>query len=259
MRLRRALFVLSALAPAMLFPMAGPLQARAADVTAFAAASTAGLLTEIAALWKARTGATVRVAFGSSGALARQIEAGAPAELFLSASVAWVDYLVEKKAVRPDTRFTVFRNGLVLIAPAGSAATAAIDPATGTYAALAGGNRLALGDPRHVPAGIYARQALESLGIWTATEPRTARMQDVRLALALVERGEAALGIVYRTDAAPDRRVRIVAGFAPELHQPIEYVAVATPAAGDAALSFLDFLKTPPAAALVAWHGFIGD
>lgn len=251
------------LAPAALaFGLAAALAApvRAAErVTVFAAASTIEVMKEVAAAWHDASGNTAVISFDSSGSLARQIDSGAPASVFLSANVKWVDYLIGRKAVRADTRFTAFRNSLVLIAPKGSAATDRIDPATGTYAALAGANRLALGDPRYVPAGTYGRQTLKKLGLWKATSARIARTQNVRVALALVERGEAALGIVYRTDAFRNPKVRIVAHYPPELHTPIRYEAVETDRADKAADAFVAFMKSERATALYAKYGFVTE
>jgi molybdate transport system substrate-binding protein len=228
----------------------------AVDLTVFAAASTAAAMREAASVWKDAAGNTARIVYASSGALARQIDAGAPADLFLSANETWVDWLDEKGALAPGSRKTIFGNALVLAAPAASIVTAEIDPATGTYAALSGNNRLAMGDPRHVPAGIYARQALQSLGLWDTTEPRTARMPDVRQALALVERGEAVLGIVYRSDVFRNSQVRTVLAFAPTLHDPIRYVAAAVKNAPPAAAAFLAFLQGPAAQAVFTRQGF---
>ena len=233
--------------------------ATAKDLILFAAASTVNVVNDVGAAWQKAGGGKIRPVFASSGALARQIEAGAPADLFLSANVAWINYLVESAAVRPDTRLTAFHNSLVLIAPADSTATTEIDPGTGTYAALSGNRRLAMGDPRHVPAGIYAHQALEKLGIWSATAPRAARLQNVRLALAIVERGEAPLGIVYRTDARDNPNVRIVEAFSPSLHEPIRYIAVATRSAAPEAIAFLGFLQSAQATGIFRRHGFITD
>ncbi len=231
-------------------------QATGADITVFAAASTAAAIRDVAAVWKERTGKAARVVYASSGALARQIAAGAQADIFLSANEKWVDWLDDRGALAAGSRRTVFGNALVLAAPAASTVTADIDPATGSYAALTDGNRLAMGDPRHVPAGIYARQALMSLGLWDATEPRTARLPDVRQALALVERGEAVLGIVYRSDVFRNSQVRTVVTFAPTLHDPIRYVAAQTKGAGKAAIPFLAFLQGPDIQTVFARHGF---
>ena len=233
--------------------------AQAKDLVVFAAASTVEVMGAVANAWAEDGGPAVRTAYASSGALARQIEAGAPADVFLSANVRWVDHLVSRGAVRPETRFTAFHNSLVLIAPAGSAATAALDPTTGTYRALASGARIALGDPDHVPAGIYAREALTELGTWAATASHTVRMQNVRLALAVVERHEAALGIVYGTDALKNSRVRVVQRFAPDLHTPIRYVAVETKSADPGAAAFLRFLRSGRATEIFRRHGFITD
>lgn len=228
----------------------------AANVTVFAAASTAAAIRDAATAWKTVSKNEARVVYASSGALARQIYAGAPADVFLSANQRWVEWLDEKGTLAPGSRKIIFGNTLVLAAPAASIATAEIDPATNTYAALSGTNRLAMGDPRHVPAGIYARRALQSLGLWDATEPRTARMPDVRQALALVERGEAILGIVYRSDVFRNSQVRTLLAFAPLPNDPIRYVAAALKNAPPAAAAFLAFLEGPDAQAVFTRHGF---
>ena len=238
-----------------------PSGSRAEPLTIFAAASTAPVLEELNAVWTEKSGAKFRLVAASSGTLARQIEAGAPADVFLSANPEWIDYLAGKAAIRPETRAVLFANRLVLIAPDKSDATDAIDPASGTYAALGPGSRggrIALADPRHVPAGLYAKEALTNLGLWQATEPRAAFAQNVRLTLALVERRAAALGIVYATDAQASPLVRVVASFPATLHAPIAYVAVATIRSGPSALAILRFLQSPPARAIYRAHGFAG-
>lgn len=209
---------------------------RAQEVTVFAAASLADALGEIGRLYEDETGKQLRFSFASSSTLARQIEAGAPADIYASASTAWMDYLQEAGLVAADTRVEPIGNRLVLIARRGSG----LGPVTLTrdtdLAALLGPEqRLAVGDPAHVPAGIYAEQALRWLGQWAALEPRLARADDVRAAVALVARGEAPLGIAYATDAAVSTAVEVVAGFPAASHEPIVYPFAMVEGHGDSA------------------------
>lgn len=245
----------------VLLPM--PATASAKDLVVFAAASTVRVLGDVGAAWQAESGTKIRTVYGSSGALARQIAAGAPADVFLSANAAWVEYLARTASVKPATRLQPFGNALVLIAPARAGAAgiidASIDRTTGTYAALSGNRRLAMADPAHVPAGIYARQSLEHLGIWAATAPRTARTQNVRLALALVESGAAALGIVYRTDALRNPKVTVLQRIPARAHDPVRYTAVATASAKPGTDAFLRFLTGDAATAIYRRHGFVTD
>lgn len=236
-----------------------PGKALARDVVVFAAASTIQVMKEIGASATARAADRIRVVYGSSGALARQIEAGAPADIFFSANSKWVDYLTAQKLARADTRIAVFGNRLVLIAPAQTRTPAPFSPATDIAATLGKDGRLAIGDPQHVPAGIYGRQALTSLGIWAQLSHRTVQTQNVRLALALVQRGEAILGIVYYTDAIQSSQVRIVATFDGALHAPIRYEAIATRTGNPAAVRLLEYLGSDEAAGIYRKFGFPAD
>ncbi len=207
--------------------VAGTVHAPRADdgeITVFGAASLTDALTTIAQRYEAETGAQVRLSFASSSTLARQIESGAPAHIYGSADELWMDYLEEKGLIAADTRTSPIGNRLVLIAPAGSATgEVTIDGNLDLAGLLGPDGRLAVGDPAHVPAGIYAQPALEFLGLWQETEPRLARAENVRSALALVELGETPLGIVYGTDAALSDKVRIVGVFPEESHEPVSY------------------------------------
>ena len=224
-------------------------------LTVFAAASTAEPMTETARAFKA----PVRLSFASSSTLARQIENGAPAQIFVSASPRWVDYLEAKGYIVAQTRTALFGNRLVLIAPLGSTLALTIEPGF-PLADTLGSERLAMGDPDHVPAGIYGRQALESLGVWSEVAPRVARSADVRAALALVARGEAAAGITYASDAAISAKVRVVGAFPPESHPAVRYeAAIVDGGASQAAVRFLAFLSSPEAAEIFARHGFLVD
>jgi molybdate transport system substrate-binding protein len=239
---------------AVLAALSGP--ARAApesDVTIFAAASTNNAITEIAAAWEAAGNGHVRAVFASSGVLARQIDNGAPADLFLSANEKWMDWLAGRGRLAGDP-VPLFGNSLVLIQPAGAAARLELND---SLADALDGERLAVGDPDHVPAGIYARTALERMGLWAGLEPRMVRMQNVRAALLLVERGEAAAGIVYASDAAISKAVRVADGIAPQTGPPIVYpAAVLRDGRTNAAGRFLDYLATPEARAVFRRHGF---
>ena len=208
----------------------------------------------MAGAWRAAGHAAPRIAYGASSALARQVDAGAPAELFLSADLDWIDWLAKRhRLAAPPVR--LLANDLVLIAPAASRADVRLVPGVNLARAL-GGGRLAIADPRAVPAGRYARASLEALGAWKAVEPRLAPAGDVRAALALVARGEAPLGIVYRTDALAEPRVRVVATFPEASHPPIVYgLALLDGAAADAR-AFAEFAASPPARAAWARHGF---
>jgi molybdate transport system substrate-binding protein len=221
----------------------------------FAAASLKESLDEVARAFERDTGRHVRVSYGASSALARQIEAGAPADLFVSADTDWADYLEARGLARPADRVNLLANDLVLVAPAKSTTRLAIAPGFALDTALAGG-RLAIADPRAVPAGKYARAALESLGVWKQVEARTAPAENVRSALAFVARGDAPLGIVYRTDALAEKAVRIVDTFPASSHAPIVYPFVALGRGGPAARELRDYCAGPAARAIWLRHGF---
>ncbi len=229
---------------------------RAETVTLFAAASTADAMGEAIALYNENENGSVRVSFAASSTLARQIENGAPADLYLSASLRWMDYLDARGLIVAASRRRLMGNRLVLVAPRDS--TLDIVPAPGFRLAEAlGEGRLAMGDPDHVPAGIYGRQALEALGVWERVEPRIARSGDVRAALALVARGEAVAGIAYATDAAISDAVRVVAEFPAGSHAPVSYEAALVAGQGGAAAErFLAFLTSGPARQVFRRHGF---
>ena len=222
----------------------------------FAAASTASALDEIVELYRAATAEDVRTSYASSGALARQIEGGAPASIFLSASTQWFDYLAERGYLLADTRIDLLANSLVLVAPSWDNRRLAAEDGMPIVERL-GESRLAMGDPSHVPAGQYAKQALEKLGAWAAVEARTALAENVRSALLLVGRGEASLGIVYATDAAVEPAVRVVGRFPADTHDPIRYpAALVSKGNTEQARAFLAYLDTPPARAVFKKYGF---
>jgi len=237
--------------------------ARADDVLVFAAASATGAVEAVVAAFRALPATApdtrVRASFASSGTLARQIAAGAPAHLFLSANERWMDWLAGEQKIAGDTRRNLMRNALVLVAPQTSRTRLELAQGLDLAAAL-GNGRLALPDPDHVPAGIYAKQALERLGAWQAVANRAARAQDVRAALVLVERGEAPLGIVYATDAKASDRVRVVDTFPRASHAPIVYPAALIQGRATAeARALLDFMASDEARAIFARFGFLTD
>lgn len=259
--MRRRYASLALFAAALLTSAAAPPASRAQGVeplTVFAAASLTDALRAQAAAWQARGNPAPRLSFAASSALARQIEQGAPADLFLSADEPWMDYLQQRDLIVPSSRISPLGNTLVLIAPAEGAATVALSRDTNLAALLGPHGRLATGDPAHVPVGRYAQAALEWMGQWQALAPRLARAENVRSALLLVERGEAPLGIVYGTDAAASRQVRVVGTFPAASHPPISYpFAMTRRAAQDPrANAFLAFLTDPVAEPVWQRFGF---
>jgi len=234
-----------------------PAPARAERVLVFAAASTVEALGASVAKYRETSTDDIRLSFAATSALARQIEHGAPAALFLAANVAWMDWLQSRNLIVTDSRHTLFGNRLVLIAPRDSALQIQLAPKLDLGAALGRGNRLAVADPDHVPAGIYAKAALETLGLWRSVARRLARARDVRAALTLVARGEAAAGIVYGTDALASRAVRVLDLFPPASHPPIVYpLAVVAGRDRPAVRALYGFLLSPEAAAIHARFGF---
>ncbi|HKW82030.1 MAG TPA: molybdate ABC transporter substrate-binding protein [Casimicrobiaceae bacterium] len=243
----------AALAAVLLLPVG---LAQAAGLTVFAAASLKEALDRQVAGFEAATGSKVVVAYAGSNALARQIEAGAPADVFISADVDWVDYLEARTLLRAGTRADLLRNRLVLIAPTASSVSLRIAPGFALAAALHGG-RLAMANPDGVPAGRYGRDALRALGVWDAVEPRLARAENVRAALRLVARGEAPLGIVYATDALAEPNVRVIDTFPATTHAPIVYpVAIVSQSRSPYAERFVEYLESPAARAVWTAHGF---
>jgi molybdate transport system substrate-binding protein len=227
------------------------------SITVFAAASTTNAVTEIGRLFADEKPLRFVPSFASSSTLAKQIEQGAPVDVYISANKRWMDYLEEKELVLLATRFDLLSNRIVLIAPRDSKIDRIhVHPGFELAKWLQGG-WLAMGDPDHVPAGMYAQQALARLGVWQVVEGRVARAKDVRAALVLVERGEAALGIVYATDAAITEKVKIVGVFPQESHPPIVYpVAIVTGAQTPIVEGFMDFLRTTEAKMVFEKHGF---
>lgn len=243
---------------ALCFLLAAPaLQAQTPEITVFAAASLTDALGEIGKAYQDEGKGKITASFASSSDLARQIEHGAPAEIFISADQQWADYLDQRGLIDKASRFNLLSNELVLVAPAGSDVKLAIGPGF-PLAATLGDNRLAVGDPDHVPAGIYARQALESLGVWSSVESKLARAGSVRAALMFVERGDCPLGIVYASDAQSDSKVRVVGTFPANSHPPVIYpAALVAGHHSPSAVEFLHYLITPQAAAIFKKYGFV--
>ena len=224
-------------------------------VLVFAAASLKDALDAASADYMGRTGAKITVSYAASSALARQIESGAPADLFFSADLDWMDYLQDRRLIQPETRVTLLGNTLVLIAPAERRTPLPVEPGFPLAAALAGG-RLAMAATASVPAGRYGKAALETLGVWASVAGSLAETENVRAALALVARGEAPLGVVYGTDAQAEPDV-VVAGVFPETsHPPILYPAALTASARPQARGFLAFLASDAARPFFEAAGF---
>lgn len=234
----------------------GPRQAAASDeVVVFAAASLKNALDEVAAAWTAETRNIATLSYAGSSALARQIEQGAPADVFLSANPEWMDVLDAGDLIAEGTRKNLLGNALVLIAHGRDAAPIDIDE-TFDLGALLGEERLAMALVDAVPAGIYGKAALTSLGAWDDVADNVVQAENVRAALALVARGEAPYGIVYRTDAAADDTVTVVATFPPETHPDIVYPAAVTRQGGAPARAFVEFLASETARQIFERHGF---
>jgi molybdate transport system substrate-binding protein len=226
-------------------------------VTVFAAASLQDALTSIAKKFTDKTGVPVRFSFGSSAALARQIDEGAAADLLASADVDWMDWAAARNLIKPQTRVDLLSNRLVVVAPFDAKFSTLALERKALLAAIAQ-SRLAAGDVNSVPAGLYAKSALEKLGLWSDVQPRLAQCENVRAALTLVALGQASLGIVYETDAEAEPLVKVVATFPPDTHAPIVYpFALTANAKGDGPARFLSFLQTDAARTVFAAQGFI--
>jgi len=237
----------------------GSAGARAADaqggVLVFAAASLANVLTDLDGAFTARTGIRVTSSLAASSTLAKQVAAGAPADVYFSADLQWMDYLEQRGLLRAGSRRDVVGNSLVLIAAAASPLRVRIAPGF-DLAKLLGRGRLAVADPDSVPAGIYGREALQKLGVWNSVVPRLVRAENVRAALEYVARGDAPLGIVYRTDALVEKQVRIVGVFPASSHAPIVYPVALTRRASGAAARYLAFVTSADARPIFRKWGF---
>lgn len=238
------------------FAAAGSACAAEQPVTVFAAASLSDALKAASAAWQAKGNPAVVLSFGSSSAIAKQVETGAPADIFASADEKWMKYLADKSLVDTATVQRPIGNDLVLVAPADSNASVAIGPNFDLAGALAGG-RLSIGDPKGVPAGTYAKQALTNLGVWDSIESQTAPAENVRSALALVERGEAPLGIVYATDARAAKGIKVVGTFPDDSHDAIVYpFGIVAGHERPEVKGFFDFLLSEEGKALFKSYGF---
>ena len=240
-----------------IFPFSPVASASETELVVFAAASTTNAVTEVGEKFAVRNPGHIKTSFASSSTLAKQIANGAPVDVYISANKKWMDFLEEKNLLAQGSRFDLLSNRIVLIVPDDSH----LEPVTlgpdFPLAAMLDGGRLSLGDPEHVPAGIYGKKALQSLAIWESVKDHLAPMKDVRAALTLVERGEAPVGLVYATDAAISKKVRVIGVFPEESHPPIVYpVAVMSERLTPAAERFLNFLKTPEARAVFEKYGF---
>jgi molybdate transport system substrate-binding protein len=229
--------------------------ATAETFTVFAAASLKDALDENVRAYQVGTGDKIIVSYAASSALAKQIESGAPADLFISADLEWMDYLEQRRLIRIDTRRNLVGNRLVLIAPADSRTSVKIEPGL-PLPRMLGDGRLAMANPEAVPAGKYGKTSLEALGVWKEVAPMVVGAENVRAALVLVSRGEASLGIVYRTDAAVEPKVRVVAEFPEDSHPPIVYPAAVTAMGKPGALAFLESLSSRAARAVFGKYGF---
>ena len=233
-----------------------PASAQGQKLIIFAAASLKDALDEVNVAYQHENSQETATSYAASSTLAKQIEAAAPADVFISADVDWMDYLAKRNLIKPETRANLLGNRLVLIAPVNSPLNLAIGPNFSLAQAL-GNGRLAIADPNGVPAGRYGKAALQSLGVWSTIADRLAPAENVRAALALVARGETPLGIVYQTDAASDKDVKIVGIFPQDTHPPIIYpIAVVVSSTNPAALGYLAYLKSRAARPTFEKHGF---
>jgi len=237
-------------------PMFTPALADERDLTVFAAASMKNALDEIDAAFVQKTGIKVVASYAASSALAKQIEQGAPADIFLSADTGWMDYAEARQSIKQATRTNLLGNSIVLIAPKPSKVDKVTIGPGFDLAGLAGDGKIATGDVNAVPVGKYAKAALEELGAWQAAAPKFAMAESVRAALTLVARGEAPLGIVYATDAKVEPSVKVIGTFPADSHPPIIYPVAATSAAKPAAADYLAFLQSWQAKAIFERYGF---
>ncbi|MGO8954389.1 MAG: molybdate ABC transporter substrate-binding protein [Rhodomicrobium sp.] len=229
--------------------------ASGAPVIIFAAASLKNALDGVSAAWQKETGNSAKISYAASSTLAKQIEQDAPAQIFISADEDWMNYVDGKGLMKPETRSDLLGNKLVLVAPKESTVALDLKPGAALASAL-GGGRLAMGNTDSVPAGKYGKAALEKLGLWASVSGRLAQAESVRAALLLVSRGEAPLGVVYRTDAASDPSVKVVAAFPAGSHPPIIYPIALTVKASPVAAAFLDYIKSAKAAPFFEAQGF---
>ena len=234
----------------------GPARAQSADLVVFAAASLKNALDAVNAQWQKETGKKATISYAASSALAKQIEQGAPAQMFISADLDWMDYVAQKNLIKPDTRSNLLGNRIVLVAPKDKAQAIEIKPGFDLGKVL-GDGRLAMANVDSVPAGKYGKSALEKLGVWASVSDKVAQAENVRAALLLVSRGEAPAGIVYQTDAAADPGVQTVGTFPEDTHPPIIYpIALTANASHPDAAAFLAYIKSAKAKPLFEAQGF---
>jgi molybdate transport system substrate-binding protein len=233
-----------------------PALAQDKSLTVFAAASMKNALDDIDAAYTVKTGVKVAASYAASSVLAKQIEQGAPADVFVSADTDWMDYAISKKTISEPTKVNLLGNSIVLIAPKDSKIDNVTIGQGFDLAKLAGDGKIATGDVKSVPVGKYAKSALEKLNAWSAAEPKFAMAESVRAALTLVARGEAVLGIVYSTDAKVEPGVKIVGTFPADSHPPIIYPVAATTTAKAEAADYLAFLRTSAAKTILEKYGF---
>jgi molybdate transport system substrate-binding protein len=235
---------------------ATPAFAQSKDPLVFAAASLKNALDEIVAQWQRETGKKAVISYGASNNLIKQIEAGAPADMFISADLDWMDYGEQKNLLKPGTRSNLLGNRIVLIAPKDANLSLDIKPGFALAAALKGG-RLAMANVDAVPAGKYGKAALEKLGVWDSVKGSIAQAENVRAALLLVSRGEAPLGIVYQTDAAAEPKIKIVGAFPEGTHPPITYpIALTRESSNPDAAALLDYIRSAKARPMFERQGF---
>lgn len=241
---------------AVVVAFASPAFADEAKLTIFAAASLKTALDKVSAAWTVDSKQETSISYGASSALAKQIESGAPADVFISADTTWMTYLSEKKLVAADKVDNVLGNEIVLIAPGDSKIEAKLEKGV-DISALVGDGKLAMADVKAVPAGKYGKASLETLGAWAAVESKVAQAENVRAALKLVATGEAALGIVYVTDARAEPAVRVVATFPADSHPPVIYPAsVIAASKNPSAANFVAFLRSPKTTDIFKAQGF---
>jgi molybdate transport system substrate-binding protein len=233
-----------------------PARAQGGDLVVFAAASLKNALDDINAQWQKETGKKASISYGASSALAKQIEQAAPAQMFISADLDWMDYVAGKNLIKPETRSNLLGNRIVLIAHKDKAQAIEIKPGF-ELAKVLGDGRLSMANVDSVPAGKYGKAALEKLGVWTSVSGKLAQAENVRAALLLVSRGEAPAGIVYQTDAASDPNVKIIGTFPENTHPPIIYpIALTANATHPDATAFLAYVKSGKAKPVFEAQGF---
>ncbi len=237
-------------------PFQSPARAQDGNLVVFAAASLKNALDAINGQWEKETGKKASISYAASSALAKQIEQGAPAQIFISADLDWMDYVAQKNLIKPETRSNLLGNRIVLIAPKDKAKAVDIKPGF-DLAKILGDGRLAMANVDSVPAGKYGKAALEKLGVWNSVSGKVAQAENVRAALLLVSRGEAPAGIVYQTDAASDRSVETIGAFPENTHPPIIYpIALTAIATNPDAAAFLAYIRSDKAKPLFEAQGF---